>query len=173
MQQNVSSFWRKQAWTGLLMASLLALGCTVSAAQTDTAPRRGNMLQWGESYGGWGHHGMMDGQGGMMGGYGMHRFGGLDLSADQVSKIDKISDDIRKKHWELTGKMMDESVRLRDLRNVEKPDPAAIGKQFAKIQDMRRQMLEQSVDAENRIEVLLSKEQKEQFRRMRRWSDEE
>lgn len=175
--------WKKPGLTGLLMASLIVLAST-SVAQADTAPRKGGMMQWDGSdrvgpYGGWGRHGMMgwgddmmgmmDGGYGMMRGYGMQRYGGLDLSADQMSKIDKIRDEIRKKHWDLMGKMMDEGVRLRELRNAEQPDPAVIGKQYAKIQDLRRQMLEQSIDAENRMEALLTKEQKDQFRKMRRW----
>lgn len=184
MHSNKINFWKKQAWSALLMTFMATCG-SVAVAQSDPAPRRGGMMQWdggadrgGYGYGGWGpHHGMMGSYGmmsgyGMMGGYGMHRFGGLDLSAEQTSKIDKIRDDTRKKHWDLMGKMMDESARLRDLRNAEKPDPAAIGKQYAKIQDMQRQMLEQSIDAENRIEALLTKEQKEQFRKMRRWSED-
>ena len=184
MTQRNINFSKKQALTGLLLASLVAFGCSSAVAQADTAPRRGGMMQWGGpdrggAWGEWGHHGMMDWSGGMMGGhgimgrYGMHRYADLNLSAEQKSKIDKIRDDTRKKHWDLMGKMMDENVRLRELRNAEKPDPAAIGKQFAKIQDMQRQMLEQSVDAENRMEALLTKEQKEQFRKMRRWGDDD
>lgn len=177
--RNISSL-KKQTLTGLLMASALALACSVAAAQADMPYRAGGgMMQWGSPdrgapYGGWGHQrGMMNWSGGMMGGYGMHRFDGLDLSAEQTSKINKIRDDVRKRHWALMGKMMDENARLRDLRNTERPDPAAIGKQFAKIQEMQRQMLEQSVDAENRMEALLTKEQMEQFRKMRRWDDDE
>lgn len=178
------NFWKKPALTGLLMASLMALA-SAPVVRADTAPRRSGMMQGDGSdrtgpYGGWGRHGMMgwadDMMGGrdmMMHGYGMQRYGGLDLSADQMSKIDKIRDETRKKHWDLMGKMMDEGVRLRELRNAEKPDPAAIGKQYAKIQDLRRQMLEQSIDAENRMEALLTKEQKDQFRKMRRWSEDD
>lgn len=176
MHQHNINCWQKQALNGLLMASLATLGCT-PVAQADTAPRSGNMMQWdgsdrGSPYGGWGRHGMMGGYG-MMDGYRMQRYGGLDLSADQMSKIDKIRDETRKKHWDLMGKMMDEGVRLRELRNAEKPDPAVIGKQYAKIQDLRRQMLEQSIDAENHMEALLTKEQKDQFRKMRRWGEDD
>lgn len=169
MRQHTIDFWKKQALAGLLMS--VALGC-MPVAQADTAPRRGGMMQWGEQERGGPYHGMMgwpDGAMGMMGGYGMHGYSGLDLSAEQMNKIDKIHDDTRKKHWELMGKIMDEAVRLRELRNAEKPDPAAIGKQYGKIQDMQRQMLEQSVDAENRVEALLTKEQRDRFRKMRRW----
>lgn len=109
--------------------------------------------------------GMM-GMGGMMG-WGGH--GGpydlLDLSEAQRGKINQIQDEVRRKHWELMGKMLDEQARLRDLYGADKRDPGAIGQQSMKLAELRRQLIEGAVDAQNRIEALLSKEQRERLRR--------
>ena len=43
---------------------------------------------------------------GMMGGYGTGA--DLNLSAERRIKITKIQDDVRRKHWELMGKMQDD-----------------------------------------------------------------
>ncbi|MFZ9638803.1 MAG: Spy/CpxP family protein refolding chaperone [Hylemonella sp.] len=133
---------------------------------------------------GYGGHGMMGfgGQGmmgfggqGMMGygghdmmGMGGHAFRMLDLNDQQRSKLAQIHDELRKKNWETMGKLLDEQAMLRDLFHAEKRDPAAIGRQSMKIAELRRQLLESSVDAHNRIEAILSKEQKERLRRLGR-----
>jgi len=129
--------------------------------------------------GGYGRgYGMMGGDGyggGMMGGLGyggMMGLGGplyqLDLNEQQLAKINQIQDEMRRKNWTVMGKLLDENAHMRDLFLAEKRDPAAIGKQAMKIADLRRQMLEASVDARNRAEALLTKEQKEQLRSYRR-----
>lgn len=113
--------------------------------------------------GGYGYGpGMMGGgfgRGGMMGPFHL-----LDLNDQQRSKINQIQDETRRKNWDVMGKLLDEQARLRDLVIADKRDPAAIGKQSMKIADLRRQLLEASIDAHNRMEALLSKEQKEQLR---------
>lgn len=145
---------------------------------------RGMMGSYGPGYGdgqgygpGYGP-GMMGGYGrgnGMMGGFGygsMMGLGGplyqLDLNEQQLAKINQIQDETRRKNWSVMGKLLDENAHMRDLFLAEKRDPAAIGKQAMKIADLRRQMLEASVDARNRAEALLTKEQKEQLRSYRR-----
>lgn len=128
----------------------------------------GMMGGYGSGRGGYGS-GMMGGYGsGMMGGgFGggmMGPFHGLDLSDQQRSKINQIQDETRRKNWDVMGKLLDEQARLRDLFTGDKRDPAAIGKQSMKIAELRRQLLEASVDAHNRMEALLTKEQKERLR---------
>lgn len=120
--------------------------------------------------------GMMGGYGmgpGMMGGYGMGPgmmgpgWGGYgpqnipDLTPDQRSKINKIQDDTRKKHWELMGQMMDEQARLRDLYDAPKQDSAAVSNSHKKISELQRRLYESSADAHKRIEDVLTKEQQE------------
>jgi len=144
-------------------AAALATLALSASAQPQTPPRDGPSPGWGP--------GMMGG-GGMMGGYGYGRGGmmglgalqALDLSNEQLGKINQIQDETRRKNWGVMGKLIDEQSHMRDLFLADRRDPAAIGKQAMKIADLRRQMLEASVDAHNRVEALLSKEQREQLR---------
>ena len=62
------------------------------------------------------------------------------------------------------GKMNDEYAKLNQLYYSDKRDPAAIGKQQQRVYDLRRQMMESSVEAQNRMEAVLTPEQKEQRR---------
>ncbi len=173
-------------------ASALTAFALSAVAQPQTPPREGPgwgpgmmggygpgmMGNYGPGRGGYGAGaggygpGMMGG--GMMGGYG-HGYGrggmmglgplqALDLSNEQLSKINQIQDETRRRNWGVMGKLIDEQSHMRDLFLADKRDPAAIGKQAMKIADLRRQMLEASVDAHNRVEALLNKEQKEQLR---------
>ena len=107
--------------------------------------------------------GMMGPGMGMMGGYGP--FHGLDLDDDQQKKVTQIQDALRKQHWDLMGKMQDEYVKLRDLYAADTRDPSAIGQQMQRVFDLRRQMIESGVDAENRMEAVLTAEQKAQLRK--------
>ncbi len=130
---------------------------------------QGMMRGQGQSYG-YGP-GMMGGgmmSGGMMGGMGLGPLQALDLNEQQQTRINQIRDETRRKNWDTMGKLMDEQARLRDLLAAEKRDPAAIGKQSMKLADLRRQLLEASIESHNRIEALLSKEQKDQLRSYRR-----
>ena len=102
---------------------------------------------------------------GMMGGYGM---GMLDLTADQQAKINKIFDDKRKQHWAIMGKMMEEQNKLRDLSNVDKPDPKKIGAVYAEIAKLQQQMIESHVQATNQMQDILTKEQRDQLRQWHR-----
>lgn len=129
----------------------------------------------GFAYGGMMGPGMMGGYGGgMMGGFGPGMMGlagplhMLDLTDQQRSKINQFRDDLRRRNWTVMGKLIDEQARMRDLLGADKREPSAIGKQAMKIADLRRQMLEASVEANNHIEALLSKEQKEQMQTYRR-----
>lgn len=118
-----------------------------------------------------GYSGMRHGMGmmgsGMMGpGMGMMgAFYALDLNDDQQKKLTQIQDGLRKQHWELMGKIQDEYAKLRDLYAADTRDPAAIGAQAQRIFDLRRQMIESSVDAGNRMEGVLTAEQKAQLRK--------
>lgn len=118
-----------------------------------------------------GYYGMPHGMGmmgpGMMGpGMGMMgAFYALDLNDDQRKKLRQIQDGLRKQHWELMGKVQDEYAKLRDLYAADTRDPAAIGAQAQRIFDLRRQMLESSVEAGNRMEAVLTAEQKAQLRK--------
>ena len=130
-------------------------------------------MMGGRGYGMMGDHegGMM---GGMMDGHGMMespRMGmlkSLDLSSDQRSGINKLSDELRHNNWPTRGLIMDESAKLRDLYAANKRDPVAIGKVYQKIFDLKRQMIEATIATQNRIEDLLTPEQRDQLNNTRK-----
>ena len=125
-------------------------------------------------------HGMMGGHeggmmGGMMGGFDMmmespriHMVMALDLSEEQRSKINKLSDDLQHKNWAAMGLIMDESAKLRNLYEADKRDPKAIGNEYQKIFDLKRQIIEAMVDTQNHVEELLTPEQLKQLKDKRR-----
>jgi Spy/CpxP family protein refolding chaperone len=109
---------------------------------------------------GYGYYGMRGGGTGMMG---AGALAALNLTPDQRTKINKIQDELRKQHWALMGKMMDEQVKMRDLYEAEKPDAKKIGAVSDYLQVLRKQMIESRVDAYNRMREVLTKEQREQL----------
>lgn len=122
--------------------------------------------------GGYGHgYGMMGGPGmgpGMMGGYGMGPYTMLNLSDDQRGKINKIHDAERKQHWAIMGKMMDIGNTQRDLLAQSEPDPKKVGATYAEMAKLRQQMLETHVQANNDMQKVLTKEQREQLQQWHR-----
>jgi|GEM_PF-1158111 len=123
--------------------------------------------------------GMMGGNGGgygmgpgmMMGGYGMgpgmmgaYWGAGLDLSDEQQAKINHIQDETRKTHWGLMSAMMDQQAKLRDLYTAPKRDQAAIDQAYKAFGSLQQQMYNTSVDAQKRIEAILTPEQQEKLR---------
>ncbi len=114
-------------------------------------------------------HGMMGAYGpGMMGGYGhglMMGIWSLNLSKEQRAKANQISDDMRRKHWELMGRMQEQSSSLRNHYEADKWDAKEIGKVYQGIYDLKRQMIESSVETHNRMEAVLTAEQREQLRK--------
>ena len=111
--------------------------------------------------------GMMDGYGHGYGmGHGMMGWGnfqGLDLSKDQKAKVRQIRHEMRKKQWAIMGQMMDAHDKLQDLYDADKQDSEAIKKQYKVIEDLRLQMIDNSIDAHNQINGILTKEQQEKF----------
>jgi len=161
----------------VLAASLLGLAANLSAAEPSSDWQNnygpGMMGGYGPGYGM--GPGMMGGYGpgygGMMGGYGMghgmmgwENYRDLNLSDDQKSKISQIRKEMRDRQWPLMGEMMDAQDKLQDLYDADKQDAAAIDKQYKVVEDLRRQMVDNAVDAHNRINSILTKEQREKFR---------
>lgn len=114
---------------------------------------------------------------GMMGGYGMGTgmmggrmglFDALDLTDEQQTKINKIQDETRKSHWAQMGEIMDQQAQLRDLYSAPKQDSAAIDKAYKKLGEMQQKMYESSVEAQKRMETILTKEQQEKLRKFSR-----
>jgi Spy/CpxP family protein refolding chaperone len=154
--------------------------------QSQPAPRPYGRGGWGGGYGmgpgmmggGYGMGpGMMGGgygmgPGMMGGGYGMGPgmmgwggpLGTLDLTEKQQEQINRIRDETRKAHWSLMGAMMDEQAKLRDLYSAPKRDQAAIDRAYKNLGQMQQQMYDSSVNAQKRIEAVLTKEQQEKLK---------
>jgi Spy/CpxP family protein refolding chaperone len=126
--------------------------------------------------------GMMGGQGGMgmgpgmsggmgmMGGMGMGMgpFAMLDLTDEQRTKIAKIQEDVRKRHWNTQGKILDEQARLSELYAAEKPDSKQVGQAYSNMAKLQQEVIEANVQAQNQMLDVLTKEQREQLSQMRR-----
>lgn len=164
---------KKIAWSILGMAVIALLTSVVwaqgmgSMGMTDD----GDMPMMGSGMGMMGG-GMGPGSCGMMGnGMGMAgsgSFGKLDLTAEQRSKINKIQDDLRRQHWAVMGKIMDEQAKLRDLYAEDLLDAKKITAVSDAIHTLRKQMIESQIDAVNRMRDILTKEQREQFNKLQR-----
>jgi len=139
----------------------------------------GMMGGYGPGYGmGPGMMGGMMGPG-MMGGYGPGYGAGpgmmggalwaLDLTDKQVSEIAKIQDETRRKNWDVLGKMQDEYAKLRDAYATDKRDRPAIVAAYKRISDLRLQRIENSLEAREKVESVLTSEQREQLRRWGPW----
>ncbi len=101
---------------------------------------------------------------GMMGGDVAGRgLGALDLNESQRAEIAKIQDENRRRHRELMGRMRDEMSRMRDAFSGATRDRAAIAAALDRMHELRKQRVEQALDGAERIEKLLTPEQREQL----------
>ncbi len=122
---------------------------------------RGGGPEWG------GDPGMMRGRGG---GYGPGRvFAELDLTPDQQEKIAKVQEDMRRSNWDTMGQLHAEQFKLRGLYLADKPDPNAIADQQKKVDELHRAMIKSQVETGNRIQALLTKEQRDRLREYAPW----
>jgi len=119
--------------------------------------------------------GMMDGYGGyhmgpgMIGGPGGHGLGAihrLDLSDAQRVQLRGIEDDLRRQNWGLMGQMQDEMAKLRDAWSTTKTDRAAVLAANKRMFELRQQMLQNRLDAQDKAEALLTPQQIEQYDRL-------
>jgi|ERR1039458_3005404 Spy/CpxP family protein refolding chaperone len=151
----------------VLAASLFGFMANLSAAEPQSGWQNGMgpgmMGGYGPGYGM--GPGMMNGYGpgygmgpGMMG---WGNFRGLNLSKDQEAKITQIRHEMRTKQWAVMGEMMDAQDKLQALYDADQQDSATINKQYKVIEDLRLQMVDNSVEAHNRINSILTKEQRE------------
>lgn len=115
--------------------------------------------------------GMMGGMGMGWGpgmGMGMGPLAMLDLTDDQRKQIARIQEDVRKRHWNTLGKIHEEQARLGELYAAEKPDAKQIGQAYGSIAKLQQEIVEASVQAQNQILDVLTKEQREQLAQWRR-----
>lgn len=105
---------------------------------------------------------------GMMGGMGMGPLAMLDLTDDQQKRIAKIQEDVRKRHWNTQGKILEEQARLSELYAAEKPDPKQVSQVYGNIAKLQQEILEANLQAQNLMLDVLTKEQRDQLAQWRR-----
>ena len=113
--------------------------------------------------------GMMEGYGsgygmgpGMMGGYGSRA--DLNLTAEQRGKIAKIQNDLRRKHWDLMGKMQEEQSQMSEQYNSDQRDDASLSKSYRNMSELRHQMFDLSLSARRQIDAVLTTEQRDKIK---------
>lgn len=90
---------------------------------------------------------------------------GLDLTEEQQKQVKQITRDLRKKHWAMMEQRMTLAEQLDDAYSAsEKPDPAKISELYGKYFEIRKQMIQDSLEARNKIYDLLTAEQREQLK---------
>ncbi len=165
--------------SAVAVATALALGSAVLYAQPSEPAPPG--YGWGPGMmggygprGGYGPGGGHWGTGpGMMGGrgYGMGAggaFAALDLTDSQRKQIASVQDEVRKKNWTVMGSMHDERAKLRDAMWAgDKLDRTAVVAANKRMSELRQQMLENSLDAADKIEKVLTPQQRESLKK--RW----
>lgn len=114
--------------------------------------------------------GMMQGQGGpgqAMGAgdqYGMARVMQVwqlpDLNEEQRNKLKNVAQDLRKKHWDLKGAMMDASDKLSQLWSADPVDANAIGEAYGNLFDLQRQWIVSDIETRQQVDNILTAEQK-------------
>ncbi len=104
---------------------------------------------------------------GMMGGYGPGMMGlrQLDLNDDQRTQVNRIQDELRRKNWDILGKTQDEAARLRDLYAAEKFDRAAVSAAYKRLGELRQARIENTLEAHEKLESVLTPEQRKTLRR--------
>jgi Spy/CpxP family protein refolding chaperone len=120
---------------------------------------------------------MMGGGGMMGGGMGQGMMGGgmgalwqLDLTDAQRQQVLKIQDDLRRKNWDLLGKTQDEQAKLRDAYyGSAKRDRAAIVAAYKRTGELRVQRIENSLEAAEKVEGVLTQQQRDQLKRWGPW----
>lgn len=138
----------------------------------DSGPREGG--RGPGMMGGYGS-GMMGGYGpGMMGGYGAGMMGGYgaggwgpnipDLTNEQRTKIADIQKDLRKKQWALMEKMHEDFASTNFYRSG-KFDEQAARKAYDASASLHKQMFDNFIDAQKRIDSVLTPQQHEQLQR--------
>ena len=156
----------RKTWIAL-GASLLMAGTTVAQ------PYGGGAGMMGGYGGGYGMGpGMMGGSGGgrgmgpgMMGGWDIEAYAGLKLSPEQKKQIATIQQDNRKAMWQLMGTMHEQDYHMHDLFGPGAVDEAAARKGFEQMQATQKAMFDLRLDAQKKINAVLTNEQREQLRR--------
>lgn len=164
---------KRMSLRSALGAALLMGGAAIGASAL-ADPEQGS-YGYGTGSGMMGGYGAGYGMGpGMMGGYGAGNGSGagvmgyrsradLNLNAEQRGKISKIENDVRRKNWELMGKIQEEQFQMNERDASDQRDDAALSKSYRNISELRHQMFDLSLSARRQIDAVLTKEQREKL----------
>jgi len=159
----------------LMLGTFAAVGFAAMAQTTPgttaPAPGMGPGMMHGQPYD---HpHGMSPGAMGGMMGHGMmvgRALSSLNLSDSQRSQILKIQDDVRHQNWELMGKSQDEMAKLRDAYLAgSTANRKTILDTYKRIDELRLQRIGNVLDAQEKIENVLTVEQRGQLKSWGPW----
>ncbi len=100
---------------------------------------------------------------GMMGGYGQGP-AGLNLTPDQISKIEKIREDLFKANEPLAQQMFQERNRMQEAYMSGNSDPDKIKKAYANMSDLQKKMFDAHINAQKKMDDVLTKEQRQKQR---------
>ena len=102
---------------------------------------------------------------GMMGrGWGNNWYG-LDLSADQQTKLSAVQQELSQRQWELMGRMHQQSYRMQNFYRDGKFDEQAARKNFEAMNALHKDMFESWLQAQKQMDSILTREQREQLQR--------
>lgn len=107
--------------------------------------------------------GMMGGMGSGMG-MGIGMMMGMDLNPEQQTEMRRIQRELRRQNWARMGQLMEVREDLHELMASDSPDPAAVGQAHARIDELKRPMIEARVKAMNEMRGLLTDEQRKRMR---------
>jgi Spy/CpxP family protein refolding chaperone len=93
----------------------------------------------------------------------------LNLTDEQRDKVFAIQEENRAKNWTTMGQMRAERYKLQRMYYGENPDSKAVADQQAKVDALRRQMLQARLETRKQIEAVLTGEQKKQLRQLGPW----
>ena len=116
----------------------------------------------GKGRGMMGSHGK---EGGMMGGHGFGALESLGLNDDQKGKVRDIQRDTQKKRHALMGSLLELRWQAEDNARAATVDEAAARKQYDAMAAVRKQVFEIGLDAQKRVEAVLTPEQRAQLRK--------
>ena len=105
---------------------------------------------------------------GMMGGMGMGMatMHALDLDRDQVRQMTQIHKEMAQKHAGMGAEMQELRWELSQEMFKERPNPERVGELSDRLFQQRRQLIQDRVEARNRMMDALSEPQRKQWRQM-------
>lgn len=95
---------------------------------------------------------------------------GLDLSAEQQSKIEQLQQSHLQKQQPLYAELYQAVTQLRGLMATEKPDVDAVGKAFDQVSATRKKLLLDRIQLRDQIQQALTPEQRKKLSEMYRWN---